>query len=118
MVAQIPSGAALSVQSDLYPHVPERANLYLFPTVSDADYILVDVTGQTYPIQPGEYADTVKRLLYESPAGLLAADDGYLLLARSEGQQTPLPDAFFFVCTRGGPSRSIPCACPSDKTWR
>jgi len=101
VLAQIPAGAALSVQSDLYPHVPERANLYLFPTVSDAEYILVDVTGQTYPIQPGEYADTVKRLLYESPAGLLAADDGYLLLARSEGKQSALPDAFFSFARAG-----------------
>ena len=101
VVAQIPAGAALSVQSDLYPHVPERANLYLFPTVSDAEYILVDVTGQTYPIQPAEYVDTVKGLLYESPAGLLAADDGYLLLARNEGKQSALPDAFFSFARAG-----------------
>jgi uncharacterized membrane protein len=101
ILSQIPSAAAISAQSDLYPHVPERANLYLFPTVSDADFILLDVTGQTYPIQTGEYVDSVKQLLYQSPAGLIAADDGYLLLARNEGKQTGLPDAFFSFARAG-----------------
>lgn len=101
IVAKIPGGAPVSSQSDLYPHVPERANIYLFPTISDAEYILLDVTGQTYPIQPGEYAETIKRLLYESPAGLLAADDGYLLLARNEGQQMQLPHTFFSFARAG-----------------
>jgi uncharacterized membrane protein len=95
VVAQIPPGAKVSAQSDLYPHVPERADLYLFPTIDDANYILLDVTGQTYPIQAGEYAETIRQIINESPAGIVAAEDGYLLLARSAGAKDALPDSFF-----------------------
>ena len=95
VVAQIPPGAKVSAQSDLYPHVPERADLYLFPTIDDADYILLDVTGQTYPIQAGEYVETIRQIIDESRAGIVAAQDGYLLLARSAGAKDALPDSFF-----------------------
>lgn len=95
VMAQIPPGAKVSAQSDVYPHVPERADLYLFPTIDDADYILLDVTGQTYPIQAGEYVETIRQIIDESPAGIVAAEDGYLLLARSAGAKDALPDSFF-----------------------
>ncbi len=95
IMARIPSNATVTTQSDLYPHVPARANVYLFPTISDADYILLDVSGQTYPLSASDYASAVQQLVYESPAGVVAADDGYLLLARNEGSHADLPDSFF-----------------------
>jgi uncharacterized membrane protein len=95
LAALIPPGAIVSAQSDLYPHVRERANIYLFPTIADADYILLDVSGQTYPIRPAEYVATIKQLLHDTPAGIVAAQDGYLLLARNQGDKFALPDAFF-----------------------
>ena len=95
IVARIPPNANVSAQSDLYPHLSERANVYLFPTISDAEYIVLDVNGQTYPLTASDYARTVQELVYETPLGILVADGGYLLLARNDGVHTDLPDAFF-----------------------
>lgn len=95
IAARIPPTAKVSAQSDLYPHVPGRADLYLFPTISDADYILLDVSGQTYPIGSNEYPVFVKQIVNEAPVGILVAEDGYLLLARDEGANIELPDQFF-----------------------
>ncbi|MBI1802098.1 MAG: DUF2079 domain-containing protein, partial [Chloroflexi bacterium] len=102
LAARIPPEARLSAQSDLYPHVSARANAYLFPTVGDADYLLLDVSGQTYPASPADYAQTVKQILNETPVSIVEADDGYLLLARGAAlRPTPgagvprLPETFF-----------------------
>jgi uncharacterized membrane protein len=95
IIAHIPSAAKVSAQSSLYPHISTRANAYLFPTVGDADYILLDVTGQTYPIASFEYASRIQPLLDDTPFGIVAAEDGYLLLARNQRANQTLPDAFF-----------------------
>ena len=46
----LPPEVPISVGSNLYPHVAHRERVYLFPTVSDAQNILLDVTG---PVEPG-----------------------------------------------------------------
>ena len=49
-IAMIPPDAALSAQANLYPHVALRRKAYLFPAVNDAEYVFLDVTSPTYPI--------------------------------------------------------------------
>ena len=81
--AMIPSSASVSAQSNLVPHVSQRAHIYLFPygdTV--ADYIFLDVTGYTYPYNSPQYITEVKKVLLSGNYGVLAAQDGYLLLKR------------------------------------
>ncbi len=95
VATRIPSHAKLSAQSDLYPHLSQRAAIYLFPTISDADYIALDVTGETYPVEPIEYARRVQQIINETPVGIVVADDGYLVLSKSEGKSAPLPEQFF-----------------------
>ena len=84
LVARIPPGAKVSAQAELYPHLSSRADMYLFPTVSDADYILLDLTGPTFPIESDDYRERVQRLLQQS--SIVVADDGYLLLSTAEGR--------------------------------
>ena len=45
--AQIPPDAALSVTTDLYPHLDHRELVYEFPILGDAQWALVDVSGTT-----------------------------------------------------------------------
>jgi uncharacterized membrane protein len=81
--AMIPSSASVSAQSNLVPHVSQRAHIYLFPygdTV--ADYIFLDVTGYTYPYNSPQYIAEVKKVLLSGSYGVVTAQDGYLLLKR------------------------------------
>jgi uncharacterized membrane protein len=105
-----PASASVSAQSELVPHVSQRSHIYLFPygdTV--ADYIYLDVTSVTYPYVSTPYIAEVKKVLLSGNYGVVAAQDGYLLLKRGlpppgispystaqsgEGMIPNLPDAF------------------------
>jgi uncharacterized membrane protein len=82
-IDMIPASASVSAQSSLVPHLSQRANIYMFPYgVGQADYVFLDVTSDAYPYSQADYGKVVKTLLLTGNYGILAADDGYLLLKR------------------------------------
>jgi uncharacterized membrane protein len=81
----VPADAAVSAQSNLYPHLAERRRAYLFPAVNDATYVLMDVTASPFPIDVQETHRYAQELL-AGGFGVVAADDGYLLLGRGRGE--------------------------------
>ena len=93
----IPPTASVSAQTRLVPHLSQRLNVYMFPYADDrADYILLDVTGDKYPYFNAQaYTREVKKVLHSGNYGILAAENGYLLLER--GLPTPgvLPYSLF-----------------------
>src|SRR5947208_1587168 len=84
-LVRIPSTASVSAQSALVPHLSHRTHIYLFPyAATTADYVLLDVTSDIYPLySSSDYIRTVKRLLLSGTEGIVAAQDGYILLKRS-----------------------------------
>jgi uncharacterized membrane protein len=84
LLARIPSTASVSAQSALVPHLSHRTQIYLFPyAATTADYVLLDVTSDIYPFySSSDYIRTVKQLLLSGTYGVVAAQDGYLLLKR------------------------------------
>jgi hypothetical protein len=96
-MALIPPDAPLSAQSGLYPHLAHREKAYFFPAINDAEYIFLDVTGSSYPTTMPEAYEKVQRLLIMQEFGVLAAQDGYLLLKRglSWDAGMRLPDQFY-----------------------
>ena len=79
----IPSSASVSAQSSLVPHLSERNSIYLFPYQDDhADYIFLDITSFTYPYTSNQYTSEVKKILLSGKYGVVAAQDGYLLLKK------------------------------------
>jgi uncharacterized membrane protein len=95
IIAQIPPDAALSAQDRLNPHASQRETLYIFDRLEKADHIILDVTEDSWPLHPVELRHRVDQFL-ENGFGILAADDGYLLLAnRPDNLPTTLPDRFF-----------------------
>jgi hypothetical protein len=97
LAASIPPTASVSASTGLYPHLSQRAGAYLFPTVRNADYVLVDVTTP-YPSEPGGVHARLEGLLSGGAYRLLTAEDGFVLLAhrlvdRAPAEQ-PLPDGF------------------------
>ena len=102
-VAQIPAAAAVSTTPALHLHLAHREKIYRFPTIADAAFVLLDVTGGT-DVLPKDVLAIVDKLRRESGYTIIDAADGYLLLGRdaaSAGDPTvaavasPLPSAFY-----------------------
>ena len=95
-IDMIPPTASVSAQTKLVSHLSHRSTIYMFPygtpfnpakpaTVSTdkADYILLDLEGDYYPYDTSlEYISAVKTVLLSGDYGILAAQNGYLLLKR------------------------------------
>jgi uncharacterized membrane protein len=82
LLALIPPDARISAQSNLFPQLSRRQRIYVFPAVEDADYVLLDVYGTSDPLQPDELFVEAQRLLQDPLFGVVAADDGVVLLKR------------------------------------
>jgi uncharacterized membrane protein len=104
--AMIPSDASVSAQSSLVPHISERTNVYMFPyatglykTTYQAQYIFLDVTSDIYPYYSSYYyVHDVKLLMINGDYGVVAAQDGYLLLKKG----LPPPGLSPYSLTRAG----------------
>ena len=79
---RIPADAIVSAQSNLFPHLSGREKIYVFPTIDDAEYVLLDVAGTSDPLQIEELYDAANALLDNPQFALLAGDDGLLLFKR------------------------------------
>ncbi len=79
---QIPADAVVSAQSNVFPHLSRREKIYVFPTIDDAEYVLLDVAGTSDPLQIDELYDAANALLHNPRFALLAGDDGLLLFKR------------------------------------
>ena len=90
--AQIPRAAALSITTDLYPHLSHRERIYEFPLLGQATWVLADVTGTT-DRHPADVAAAIQKLL-ASGWGVVDAADGYILLAKGQGRPE-IPAAFY-----------------------
>lgn len=95
VLAMVPPDVPVSAQTGLYPHLANRRQAYLFPTVADAEYVVLDVTAETYPVTPAFQHGRVEDLIYGSQFGILAAEDGFLLLKRGLSDAYRFPESFF-----------------------
>lgn len=95
-IDMIPVNASVSAQTKLVSHLSHRASIYLFPygtpfdptrpasvSTDQAEYILLDLEGDIYPYYTSlQYITDVKTVLLSGRYGVVAAQDGYLLLKR------------------------------------
>ena len=84
------------------PHLSNRRFVYLFPyRAVEADYVLLDVTSNPYPLSDAAaYVQNIWQTLNSGLFKVVVAQDGYLLLQRGTVQEpgvviTSLPDSFF-----------------------
>jgi len=103
LVSRIPPQAPVSAQSNLYPHLAHREKAYFFPAVNDAEYVLLDVTSPAYPLTVRGLQLEAAQLLRSAQFGVLAAEDGYLLLKRHAppSRSAELPAAFYRFARAG-----------------
>jgi hypothetical protein len=108
-IAQIPPEAALSAQSNLYPHVAHRQKAYFFPAVNDAEYIFLDVTSPSYPLDLGGLNSEIQWLFGAGGFGIARAEDGYLLLQRGAVEASPEEDWRRFLTFTRASGQPAPC---------
>jgi uncharacterized membrane protein len=94
ILALVPPDVPVSAQSGLYPHLSHRERAYQFPTIADAEYVVLDVTNDPVTLTYDGYFKHVRLALINPHFGPLAAGDGYLLLRRGAPKQSPLIDQF------------------------
>ena len=116
--AQIPPDAALSVTTDLYPHLDHRELIYEFPILGDAQWALVDVSGTTDQ-HPADIQAAIRKMM-ATGWGVLDAADGYLLLAQNRGA-AEIPDSFYdfarIPAADAGQARTVQPQFPLDVTF-
>ena len=96
-IEQIPPEAPVSTTPPLHPHLAHREKIYVFPTIADADYVLLDVSGRT-DAHPNDVRRNFDVLVEGGEFEIVDAADGYVLLHKTqkvEDQKQALPDAFY-----------------------
>lgn len=58
----IPKQESVSAQSPLVPHLANRSHIYLFPDVSIANYIVLDLSLESYPIEKKDITRIISEL--------------------------------------------------------
>lgn len=106
LVNNLPPEVTIAASSSLYPHVGHRERAYLFPTVSDAQFLLVDVTGPGTPIGTGDQRVIVRDLLDYGQFGVAASDHGILLLER-DLEEYRLSPSFYDVFLEETPAPEV-----------
>ncbi len=92
MLAEIPPQAALSAQTGLVPHLSHRESIWDYPIGAElAEYIALDLHGNTYPLQHTEYLEQVKQLLADPTWDLQQDCSGYMLLRRRTSEERLWP---------------------------
>ena len=95
LIKTIPPDASVRAQSDLLPHVCLREKIFLFApyegyrylplfkaTRADTDYILLDLTGNCWPMDLPRYEKEVLKLSQEGRYTLMTNEAGYQLWKR------------------------------------
>lgn len=83
-VDMIPPNASVSAQTKLVPHLSHRSQIYMFPYGDEiADYVLLDTVGDVYPFYgTDDYVKEAKSVILGGHYGIVAAQDGFILLKR------------------------------------
>ncbi len=58
----IPEDKAVSAQNMYIPHLALRTNIFLFPAIKTADYILVSTKEYPYPLEPDELEERIEAM--------------------------------------------------------
>ncbi len=88
IVALVPDEAVVCAQSDIFPHLSHRRDIYVFPFVADAEYVVVDLdaTAEKSPSGFHAFYAQVNELLENPDFGVVASAGGVLLFQRGAGR--------------------------------
>jgi uncharacterized membrane protein len=93
IVTLVPDEAIVCAQSDIFPHLSHRQDIYLFPFIADAEYVIVDLdaTAEKSPSGFHTFYAQVNELLEHPDFSVVASAGGVLLFQRG-ADRANLPD--------------------------
>jgi uncharacterized membrane protein len=94
LTQQIPAQGVVSADRIFGPHLSHRESIYLYPSLHDADYVVVDVTNRDGPFPPRDRYEAIQAMLTSGQYGVVDGRYGYLLLKRGLDQQA-IPARFY-----------------------
>lgn len=81
MLELVPKEAALSTSTSLAPHLANRDKIYHFPTIEDAEYIVLFKThGDYYPLSKEEYEAKIESFKKSEKYQILHEKHGVLII--------------------------------------
>jgi len=79
----VPPEASVCAQTGLAAHLTHRREIFEFPDLDRRpEYVLLDFKAPTWPLSKTEYPKRVRELLSRGDYGVVAAENGYVLLKR------------------------------------
>ncbi|MDY7041493.1 MAG: DUF2079 domain-containing protein, partial [Chloroflexota bacterium] len=84
VISLIPKEVVVCAQSDIFPHLSHRQDIYVFPFIADAEYVIVDLdaTAEKSPSGFHTFYARVEALLERPDFGVVASQGGVILLQR------------------------------------
>jgi uncharacterized membrane protein len=89
----VPADAALSATGALNAQLAARRTLYVYPRVDDANWVFVDFAPSIAPVINRDRYEQIEALR-RAGFGVVAAEDGFLLLGKGERDRVPVEAAF------------------------
>ena len=87
-IEQIPSNASVCASGKIVPHLAFRDAIFYFPHYENANYLLVFLQNDTYPLSAAEFATNISDL-HTSGQWQVMYEDKQLLLMKRKGSPTP-----------------------------
>ncbi len=99
LAASIPAQAPVLAQAELVPLVAERpwVRIWNGPFDKEAEYVFLDVSHPLFPNRNGAQERLVADMAFDASVGLVASNDGYLLLKRDAPRVPITPEFFTFL---------------------
>lgn len=79
---RIPPDASVSAQSDLVPHLAHRRQIYVFPNIHDAEYVVLDNFADYWPLSAADFGRALDEMWNNPLYDLLWQDGGYGIFKR------------------------------------
>jgi len=80
VLRSIPDSASVSAQETLLPHLSQRPQIHVFPSIHETEYIILDTEASTILLSKEVYRQKVEELLHSSTYGVVFMKDSVLLL--------------------------------------
>jgi uncharacterized membrane protein len=75
-LAAIPANAIVSAQSPFLPHLSLRETIYQFPTINDAQYIVLSRLEGPYPLNEEQFRTALDSIALSKSWGIISASKG------------------------------------------
>ena len=84
MLQKIPPTESVSAQSPLVPHLANRTKIYMYPELSDANYIILDTSLEPYPIDRNEIVNKINEYRNSKYWQLFAEDKSVVIFEKKQ----------------------------------